>query len=741
MSVRKIVAGAVVGVLTAFAATSAQGSVVLRLQANSAGSALKPPFTIDAQRVEEDGFGPPISFRCPVLGDCTVDVKEGAWVFSSGDAAVYAPPRSITVMPPPSSAPVLTMRLYPAVKVTGEIKEPEAVKAMSLEFRGEGDDAVSDRAQCAIAERQFSCVVPAGTWDLRTGVAGHVPRYLWAFEVRTDKPSSLGTLLFKRGASLSGRVELERGFRLKNVGDVRVTLSPAAGVRTAEQHRAVTVTTRPNNRGFFHFDGVPAGEYVVRAFVEGAVSEPQTARVIADREADLRHPLRIAAPKTIAVRLMPIWSPSGKPWRVRLSRRAADEDLVEVTEAAADLKGDWQYRGASPGIYRVSVLDETGSTLTSQETEVRSDVDLLIPVELTSLTGELRMGDQPIAGKVTFRGPAGTEVVMTAKEDGTFAGNLPAPQTTAWTATIESPALGVHRELRNVRPTYTPEGHAHVLLALPRGQLDGKVVREDGSPIDYGWVNVTSGDGTEVLMQPQVDTSGRFILNGLPAGEYSLQAHTVMDAHPMLSDVVRVSLGDDRGEDLTLTVRRDRVVRGIVVSQSSPVVGASVFTAPTDREWLFMASRTTDLNGRFETLLPHGTNEVDVFVDAPGFAKRLFHTRLGKEDLTIRIAQSGGGLRLTLAPWRNEDPRAPHPWLLHDGATRHVLGMGREQWGEERVSIDAGHVDPGVYTLCLAMNNQLGQMRAGNLRGLTCTTAMVPPFGQTELRLGPNVER
>jgi hypothetical protein len=567
-------------------------------------------------------------------------------------------------------------------------------------------------------------------------VPGHVPRYLNAFDVRANAPNSVGTLQFVRGASLSGRIGVERGFPLKATTAIRVTLSPVSAVRTAQQRRDVTLTTRPDAKGFFHFAGVPPGDYYVQAVAPGGLTETQVAKIIADREAELRQPLLLAAPKTLTVNVTPLLSPSGKPWRISLTRRDIDDRAVLVTESAADAVGTWTYRGAAPGTYAVSVQDEARSVYATRDADMTHDLEMAVVVQLTPLTGEVRLGDKPVSGTVTFTGMAGLAVTIPVKDDGTFDGALPSGQTADWLVTVDSRAYGIHRELSGVRPSYDADGRARAVITLPNGQITGVVRLEAGTLVTSGWVNVTSADGTEVLMQPRVQADGRFILNGLPDGEYSLQAEAVVDKEPMQSSLVKASLQEGIGDDVTLTLRRDRTVRGVVASQAAPVVGAAVFLAPTDVAWLFAAPRTTDLNGRFEMFLPNGSSEVDVFVKAAGFTTRLFHTRVGQEEIRVRLAQTGGELRLSMPPWSSDDPRAPQPWVIHDGAVVHALMMGREQWGKERVTIDAGHVDPGVYSLCLAPIGLKDQLRAGAVGGLPCATSMVPPYGQVELQLG-----
>jgi hypothetical protein len=711
-------------------------AVLLRLQSSSAELAARLPFKIDAQRVGKNGFDPTLTFECAELGVCAVDVSPGTWVFSSGDRRIYIVPRSVVVPPPPSEAAALTLDVLPAAEVVAAIKTPPSVSEVSLDFRGEGDRAMAGRAECRVADNRITCIVPLGTWDLRIGSPGYMPDYRRAFHVASDAPNSLGSLSFKRGASVSGRIDLERGFRPSNLADLRVYLTPSTTLRTTAQRRSVTANAAASRAGVFYFSGVEPGEYVVSANLKGAVAETQLIKVLADREAQLRQPILIGRPKVLSARITPSTPRPDQSWRVRLDRKTPDGRFVTVTEGRAAASGEWRYENASPGAYTLSVDDDSGNTFAVREADATAgDVDLAVTIERVLLSGDVQMGDKPLAASVTFSSASRAKVVFKSDAEGTFRGEIPAGKDIVWSAEVESPQLGVERDLAEVRPTIRDDGTAYVKLTLPHGQLGGKVLFEDGRAATHGWVDVTSEDGSTVAMQPHLAGDGGFVATGLPDGKYALQAHVLTDAEPMLSEVAEIVVSDHASDPVTLTVRPDRVARGVVLSNGAPVVGATVVVSSTDKSWLFVAPRQTDTTGRFSTILPAGTVDVDVFVRARGFATRLFHTKLTESELPVRLAPTGGELTIAVPPWNNGDSRSPHPWLLHDGGIVAALMIGDEVWDEKRVVIQAGLVDPGVYALCMGFREQFAQMRSGNLNGLRCATATVPPFGRVELEL------
>lgn len=728
-----------IAIALALVVHTARGYAAVRLQLEAGGQqpVAHAPIKVDAQRVGKNGFDPTVTIDCPSLGTCTADVGPGTWVFSSGDRRIYAAPRSVVVPATPGADPTLTLVLFPAGEVVGTVTSPASVSAVAIDFRGDDEKALSGRVDCEVAEHRVTCMLPTGTWNVRVGAPGYMPEYRRAFSVSADTENALGSLSFKRGASVSGRIEVERGFRPANLGALRLFLTPNAQVRTAAQRRSVTTVVTPSQSGFFYFAGVEPGEYVVSATLAGAVVESQVINVIADREAQLRQPLLIAKPKTLAARVVPAAAGQDQAWRIRLDRKTPDGRFVPVSEGRAALDGTWRYTNASPGEYLLSVSDDAGNTFAVSDAGTgRGDVDLVVTIERMPLSGEVQMGDKPISGTVTLSSPSQARVVFKSDAEGKFRGELPIEQEITWTAKVESPLLGIEREIPDVKPKLRDDGSAHLTLTLPSGQLGGKVVFEDGRPATRGWVDVAVEGGTGPLaMESPLALDGGFVVNGLPDGKYSLQAHVMTDAQPMLSDMAVLVVANQTSDPITLTVRPDRVAHGVVLSGPAPVVAATVIVSSTDKKWMVVAPRRTDTAGKFSTLLPNGTEDVDVFVRARGFATRFFHAKLPDSELIIRLAQTGGELTISVPPWQNGDRRFPHPWLMHDGAIVPVLRVGEEAWGEKRVVIQAGLVDPGLYSVCLGYFEQLPRMRSGNLRGLQCASTIVPPYGRAELEL------
>lgn len=655
-----------------------------------------------AVRAEHAAGAPPVTADCPGAGSCAIVLPApGLWTFTSASAEWWTPPQTIPV-PHETAIPFPLLATAP---LTGTMAGADGVDELRLRFRR---DTKEGEVRCPVQEGRWLCRLPAGSWDIRLRARGYVSHYAWDVVA----PTSLGQLQWKRGASLVGRIELAKGVSVR-MTDVRVTLG-------------ADLSVTPTEKGFFHFEGVAPGEYVLAARAGDRLGAPtQQVVVIADREAELRAPLVLARAAKLELAIMPPLDPDGLPWRVALAR-ASGPRLEQVTESAADAMGRWTFGRAWSGAYEVSLRDAHGGRWLVQQLTVDGDVVVPLPVVGAVVHGTVKMGEKAIDGKVTFRGPNGAELMMEAADDGTFSGRLPAARDDRWDVAVESPAYGVKRTLTNVALSFGPDGGARVDIELPAGSLTGKIVDESGGAA-VGWVELSAQDGSEAMLQVDSGEDGTFAVNGLAKGSYAVRALSPAGG-PRSSDVQTVEIGEESRE-ITLVVRSNPIVHGRVISAAGPVQGAQVHLLPTDREWLTFNTSRTDAAGRFSAKLPPGTLEIDVDVEAPGFARRMYHTRVPPRELEIAVSQSGGELQMRL-PRRSVDPADAHPWLLHHGAMVHAALL--TEWSEAGTVL-AGPVEAGTYTLCIARNSERPRLRAGNLAGLDCATATVAPFARATL--------
>jgi hypothetical protein len=244
------------------------------------------------------------------------------------------------------------------------------------------------------------------------------------------------------------------------------------------------------------------------------------------------------------------------------------------------------------------------------------------------------------------------------------------------------------------------------------------VVDENGSPV-AALVNISGESG---IQQVSAGDDGSFFVSGLPSGRYGLQASAFLKE----SDPYELSVAEDAvADDVKLVVQDVEKVHGRVMSDFGPVPGTIVVVTPTDVLSRITPVNWTDEGGEFSTYVGHGARQVNIFVAAPGYPVKFFHSAMHRGLLTIPVGQSGGSVRVMKHAGDTE------PYLLHDGAIESVEGMRFAG-----VFIDQGDayllpaVDAGAYALCRLTRDEATVARAvGTLPAERCQSGFLAPFG------------
>jgi hypothetical protein len=690
--------------------------------------------TITASRVTEGGrVGEERQLaKCQAPGVCTIDLAPGVWLLTgSDDPRYYVAPQSVIVIAGHPATATLTIARTTAV--TGTVTGTDVAEAtMRFQSSDPRNTISGDVVPCSFAQKQWTCRVPRGTWDLRFRIPGHASHY-FADVTLADAPKVLGNLQMKRGASLVGHVEVlaPRGVA---PAPTSVTLTPS-GARGTKSSEPSSYTAVTDAKGFFHVAGITPGEYLVQARRAKMKSEARTVGIIADREASLRDPLVVAAPAELRVIINSVDPRSAAAWTVELLKLLEASGQTEsLTERKAS--GGTTRFVVDAGAYEIRIKDDAGSVWAKKQAHVAiANVDVTIDVGRRQVEGRVRLGEKGIPATLELQdAEVGSRITIEAAEDGTFRADLPLTSESAlWRVRIESPLLFLTRTIDDARITTNADGVARLDIDLPATRLSGRVVDADGKPVGRGLVDVASTGSGEGVVQADIAADGEFVLNGLAPGEYSLHATTI---DKRSSDIVRgVIREDDEETRVTLTLRADREIKGSVVSDAGPVPGATVLVLSTDRPVETFRPWTTDANGRFAFLLPNGSVECDFLIDAPGFAMRIFHRRFESDSVAIRVDQRGGKARLRLPAWHG-DPRKPHPWLIHDGAvlSAHML-LRQPARSVDGTTVIVATLEPGAYQLCLGQTEELAAFRIGQLPLTRCVTGILAPFGEMELDL------
>jgi hypothetical protein len=384
------------------------------------------------------------------------------------------------------------------------------------------------------------------------------------------------------------------------------------------------------------------------------------------------------------------------------------------------------------GLFTASVIDHDGNAWCSRDIEVEPDRTAIhIDIPHISLVGRVRLQEKPLAGQITLVANGGNSIKLKSDEEGRFGGEVPAGITEWDFVTVESASRKVHRTLHRV-PAKPVLGSDKIYLEidLPATQITGTVVAEDGSRPKWAIIDAFADAGDRDLSQTDLQPDGTFVVNGLAPGNYLLQAHSRASD----SDRVTVRLEANAAtEPVVLTLHPSKVVAVEVKSDVGPIPGATVSTVGAENAALVFA-RTTDASGIASIEIPGGNSNVDVQINAPGFALRQFRMRKPEQaGVGARVTQIGGRLRLRF-PQRKGDETL-FPVVVHDRAVFSaytLTGMGYDASRE----ILSPLVETGPWALCVVSPAQMQSVRNGFPPPGSCVMGTLAPGAELLLEAG-----
>jgi hypothetical protein len=664
-------------------------------------------------------------------GRAAADVPAGRWCAGAAGEGVWSEAKCFDV----ASDMTVPFDVWAATTVRGHAASStrKPLSQLLLRFQGvaAGGERLSGEGTCPVREGVFTCVVPAGAFDLKLRPRAHIAHYLFGIKTAAGSPADVPAQLFALGDSIIGRVELPPQSRVA-LPEVAVTAVPLGGAESVQPLIAnagiLGATVHPDRQGVFHIDGVMPGEYILTArHPSGLTSNGMAVPVRRGAESELRDPLVLTVPHHITLHLAPPQAPDGRPWIVRLARdtnRSGSSHVTQdvLSQSGASAAGEWKSPALTPARYslNISTLDE----------DVWDDVEVVlagddetrtIALDGVAAAGRLRLGDKPLAAKLTFDSTTGRTLSANSDQEGNFHLSLPAA-VEEWQVQVEATAPAVRRLVDRVR---LHDGRAEI--DLPDTLLFGMVVDEDHAPVKFPILNVQPPKGAR-MSQIFGDETGHFEMHGIVPGDYVLSAQAVdSDAEPTL-----VTVGDDPPPPVTLVARKHHEVTGRVVSDLGPVAGAAVIISATDQRQGPMAMQVTDAAGAFVTTLPVGPHEIDVIAAPPGFSYTIDHLRYEKGQLIVHVAQQGGTLVLK--------GRADDGLFLAQGGATVQLGLVMAQWPGTSEVADGVRttrlpmMEPGPYSLCRVQNVPLFRSSLG-AQGGECTSGWLDASGTLALTL------
>ncbi|HEV7764116.1 MAG TPA: carboxypeptidase-like regulatory domain-containing protein [Thermoanaerobaculia bacterium] len=575
--------------------------------------------------------------------------------------------------------------LRPASTIRGRVRK-DGPRTATLRFEPTmPGDGVSGETPCAFEEAAFTCHVPAGRYNARIGAPKYIALYFAAIHAPAASAANLGELPFKAGQSITGHVEIARGEKV-NVQEVTITAKPRRG------SSLTAVKAKPDQKGFFHIDGVAPGEQVLAASHPSSLSSGDIAiTVMQGAEAELARPLVLARPRTLSLIVTPPVAPDGSRWTTTLSRLLDDPVAETIETGQIRVDGSLSFTRLQPGRYSVDLVDAEGSTFAYETFEVDSDLTFPILVQARVLRGRVLLADRPIEARIELTD--GTVRTAKAKSDSTgrFTMILPEAKPKRWTAVVSADIPAIDRKLQFDE---LPAEDKELVIQLQNYALTGTLIDAEKKPVS-GIVTIAAdiglNDELEILQRfPGED--GTFEVQGMAPGTYQLQA----EGDGQRSEMVEVTVSEEQPHaEIVLALKPATVVNGTVLSPLGPVAGARVWVSPASSESMYSLTEITDPRGRFTARLPPNIAEYDVHVAASGFAYTMGHMRHKTGNVVATVVQNGGSITV----------RAPQAAVLrYAGATTSVENL-RYVWhttANENGSLTIHAMEPGAYSLCSA---------------------------------------
>jgi hypothetical protein len=377
-----------------------------------------------------------------------------------------------------------------------------------------------------------------------------------------------------------------------------------------------------------------------------------------DSETLLTQPLTLYKPFDLDLTLNPASDLFGEPWSVHLTRHPSAGGILEtVYEGKAGVDGRLVVPNQRPGRYFVIVSDALDNRMYSDpELQVQGAADAVrtLTLELLSVEGQLRLGDEPLSGILWFDGKHGANRVrMDALGEGKFEGYL--PREGRWKVEVEAVADPALEAKVQVAVSPNRSGKAKLEIVLPDTEVFGQVIDESESPVSAARVMLDSPLGT---VEQLSETDGSFRFRAAPEGLGQLRAEARTTRGRVTSLPVDLELLD--GEPigpLTLKLASTRTVTGRVVSAYGPVADAALRIETVPNGLSEGLPLTTDHTGRFEANISSQATALEVVVSAPGFGLQAFRQPLDGSELVLTVARGNEGSLQVVLPYTEDEAR------------------------------------------------------------------------------------
>lgn len=586
----------------------------------------------------------------------------------------------------------------------------------------------------------FRCSVPAGILDLRLEPSTGAPALRWNVEVTAGQLFELGAVRIREPSELRGLV-LDMGSGQPVEGaTVRVRPASLGDLYLLETQRfALAGASAETRAGRFALPPMAPGIYDLEISGKGWSSAKISGiRLRAGEAVELPDPVLLPRPASLEVFFTPSVAPAGDPWRVRLLRQKGPQsvELVHLEIPEADPAGWWLVNGLEPGSYRLQVATQSSSRWIDRSLSLEPGLNTLqLDIGGIMVRGTVAAGDEPISGTVWFGGHSGqSSIHMKIDDEGRFQGHL--PHAGEWRIDISRGATGAIQRLRPVVVAPPAPGEAAVVaLELPATVLRGEVVTPAWNPVPDAMVEILDPFRGHLEGATRADEQGRFEFLGLESGTYFVEAESA-DAR---SDSLLLDLAENRpASEVTLIVRPERSVEGLVIGPSGPVAGSAVLVIPLSGTPapVPVVSTTTGADGSFTVTVRESVTGFQLVVRAPGHPVTLASLSPTDGQVTITLPAAGGSIHLI----SDDTASLGRSSLAYEGVSLPVA-LIRDFIGVTTGSGDGGGglvlpaMAPGMYSLCAPV--MPGSTQRRGVEVARCPAGYLAPGGELVLTVNP----
>ncbi len=628
---------------------------------------------------------------------------EGPWLLRVSGEGIWAPARRL-------SCGKAELRLYPAAKIEGTLEAapnerlPTTLTASlgwaSREQTQEQELLLELPFPCLLEEKRWSCRIPARPLNLQLKAGPFVPHFILDLRLEPGQIFDFGQWQLRRGAEIKGWVQVsERDGDLGVGAEVRARRLLAADRKGPGPGAEVGFVwkVRPKADGSFHFSGLEQGSYILSVAQEGLVGIDSAPLLVElHGRIDLSEPLRLRAPLSLEVKVSPPRGPDGAPWNLLLfetTRKRIQKSL------STDAEGRASFVDLKPGPYLVLAQDSSGRGALEKEVVLEQGIERIeLSSQAIEVNGKIFLGETPLAATLSFGGErAAVSVPTRSKADGTFSVAL--PKAGPWNIDVRAQEPSLVRRLQGVQIEWAGgEEPAFLRIDLPSTELQGRTVDDDENPIGGATIFLIGLERNNREMPSQLKSGpeGGFRLEGLPTGEYRVEAHKFMDGQRWTSRPAKVEILEASSPLPTSLILAPPIkVTGFVESSAGPVPGSRLKLLAHRKDGstgMLLNTAMSSTDGSFELSVPQEERFL-VTVESPGFAlhKEYLQTNFGRQ-LRVMLHQRVGTLHIELGEAASQALRRPS--IHRDGEWGHSL---RELTNWAGMNGIAAH-DPEVLT-------------------------------------------